>query len=134
MKRNLLGIILLILAALLFTACQNKKVVTPENALVSYLDNGDNSFEWSVKDTFKTEELSLFRIIMTSQTWRDIEWKHELTVIVPEKVEYQDALLFITGGSVKEGRPNTHKWTDDLITSLGKVAQKNQSIASIIWQ
>ncbi len=87
--------------------------VTQENALQSYLNNGDQSFKWEIQDKLQAEDVTLYRLIFTSQTWRDIEWKHELTVIVPQELKYKDALLFITGGSVKNGEPNLHKWDKD---------------------
>ncbi len=75
-----------------FFACQPKpeaKKVTPENALQSYLDNGDNSFKWEVQDSTKTDGARLYRLQVTSQTWRDTVWNHELTVIVPDEITLQ---------------------------------------------
>ncbi len=120
-------------------ACQKKQEVkvpvTPENALQSYLDNGDPSFKWNVQDSTATEGARIFRLGLTSQTWRDTAWNHELTVIIPDSVKYADALLFITGGSInKEFQPNTHKWDESLTVSLSEIAKINKAIVSIIWQ
>jgi PhoPQ-activated pathogenicity-related protein len=122
--------------AVLF-ACQPKpevKKVTPENALQSYLDNGDNSFKWEMQDSTKVDGARLYRILFTSQTWRDTAWNHELTVIVPDKITYNDGLLFITGGSVKNGKPNMHKWDKEEIVALAEVAKTNKAVVSIVWQ
>jgi PhoPQ-activated pathogenicity-related protein len=110
------------------------KPVTPENALQSYLQNGDKSFKWEVHEKFKAEDVMLYRILFTSQTWRNIGWKHELTVIVPDDLKYSDALLFITGGSVKNGEPNFHNWDKDEIVSFSEVAKINKAIVAIVWQ
>lgn len=125
------------LAVVVLFGCQPKseaEKVTPENALQSYLNNGDNSFKWEVRDSTKTEGARIYRIIFTSQTWRDTVWNHELTVIVPNEISYHDGLLFITGGSVKNGEPNIHKWDKDEIVALTEIAELNKAIASIIWQ
>jgi PhoPQ-activated pathogenicity-related protein len=120
-------------------ACQKKQEVkiqlTPENALQSYLDNGDQSFKWDVQDSTAAEGAKIYRIALTSQIWRDTAWNHELTVIIPDSLKQTDALLFITGGSVnKDGQPNTHSWDDKLITPLSEIAKVNKAIVSIIWQ
>lgn len=112
----------------------NNGAVTPETALNAYLNNDDTSFKWEVHDQTQAEGLTAYRLILTSQTWRNIPWQHELIVLVPKELNYHDALLFITGGSVKEGYPNLHKWDDKLIQSMGQVATTNQAIVAIIWQ
>lgn len=124
---------LLIISALAATSCSNEPV-TPENALHAYLNNSDRSFRWEVQEKQRSEGAGLYRILFTSQTWRDIEWNHELMIIVPDKVEFSDALLFITGGSVKDGKPNTHEFTDDFVKAIGNIAVVNKAVAAIIWQ
>jgi PhoPQ-activated pathogenicity-related protein len=125
--------VIVILSALAATSC-SQEPVTPENALQAYLSNSDKSFRWEVQEKQKSEGAGLYRIIFTSQTWRDIEWNHELMIIVPDALEYSDALLFITGGSVKDGKPNTHEFTDDFVKAIGNIAVANKTIAAIIWQ
>ncbi len=110
------------------------KPITPETALQSYLHNGDKSFHWEVQDKMKGDGLMLYRIVFTSQHWQNITWNHELTVMVPDNLEFKDALLFITGGSVKDSKPNIHKWDESLITSLSGIAKTNKTIVAIIWQ
>lgn len=137
MRKTTFRILFFTVAVAFLFACQSKqevKKVTPENALQSYLDNGDNSFKWEVQDSAKTDGLRLYRIELTSQTWRDTAWNHELTVIVPDTINYNDGLLFITGGAVTKGKPNTHKWDKEEIVALGEVAKTNKAIVSIIWQ
>lgn len=133
MKKIVYGILILLFAAALLHSC-SKKPVTPETALQSYLNTKDTVFKWTIHDKFKGEGVTLYRILFTSQKWRGINWNHELTVMVPDKLEYNDALLFITGGSVKDGKPNTHDWSEDLIVALSKIAIANKAITSIVWQ
>lgn len=133
MKKIAYGIMLLLFAVALLQSC-SKKPVTPETALQSYLNTKDTVFKWTIQDKFKGEGVTLYRILFTSQKWRGINWNHEMTVMVPDKLEYNDALLFITGGSVKDGKPNTHDWSEDLIVALSKIAIANKAITSIVWQ
>jgi PhoPQ-activated pathogenicity-related protein len=100
----------------------------------SYLNNKDKSFRWEISDTHKGEGVTLYRILFTSQVWQGITWKHEMTIIVPDMLKYKDALLFITGGHLKNGEPQVHKWDEDLIKGIAGVAKTNMTIAAILWQ
>ena len=111
-----------------------RKPVTPETALQAYLHNSDKSFKWEVQDKKKSEGVTLYRILFTSQQWRGIYWNHEMFIIVPDILKYNDALLFITGGSLKDGKPDTHKWDEELTTSLSKLAITNMAIVALLWQ
>lgn len=110
------------------------KPVTPKTALQAYLHNADKSFKWEVKDQSSADGVKLYRLQLTSQTWRNIPWNHELIVMVPENLKYNDALLFITGGHVENRVPSFHKWTDELIVGLSNIAKVDQSVVAIIWQ
>ena len=132
MKRILFNVLA---SGLVFTALScSRQSVTPETALQAYLHNSDKSFRWEVQEMQKSEDATLYRILFTSQKWRDKEWNHELVIIVPDVLKFSDALLFITGGSVKDGKPNTHEFKDDLIISIGQIAVINKAVAAIIWQ
>ncbi|MCX5716414.1 MAG: PhoPQ-activated protein PqaA family protein [Candidatus Omnitrophica bacterium] len=132
MKAFFRVLVLCFFGTIAFSCSQNP--VTPETALQSYLHNSDKSFHWEVQDKNKAEGITLYRILFTSQQWRGINWNHELIVMVPDNLEYKDALLFITGGSVKNEKPNIHEWTDELIIPISKLAKTNKAIAAIIWQ
>jgi PhoPQ-activated pathogenicity-related protein len=133
MKSKLLIILALLHLTVLVNAGESKHV-TPDNAMQAYLKNSDKSFKWQIEDKQKGEGITLYRIIFTSQKWQGITWNHEMTIMVPDILKYKDALLFITGGSLSNGRPNIHKWDDELISPLSKVAKTNMSIVAIIWQ
>lgn len=139
--------ILLLTPILLLTSCREnseKKVetavveeveVTPKTALESYLKTADNSYQWEVKDSFELGEVKAYNLLLTSQTWRDHIWKHQLTLLVPKEISYDGALLFITGGRLEDGMP---KWTVqediDETAPMALIAQKNKAIVSIIRQ
>ncbi len=131
MKKILLGFLILFCSdAIVFAG----KPITPETALQAYLHNGDKSFKWEVLDKKKDDGATLYRLQFTSQIWRGITWKHELFVMVPDLLKYNDALLFITGGHNDNTIPSAHKWDDDLVTSLSKLAKTNMTIVALIWQ
>ncbi len=130
--KKILFKVLVICSVLTASSCSHDSV-KPETALQAYLHNSDKSFHWEVQDKQKSEDVTLYRILFTSQIWRDIQWNHELVIMVPDVLKFSDALLFITGGSIKNGKPNTHEFTDDLITSISKIAVVNKTIAAIIW-
>lgn len=111
-----------------------RKPVTPETALQAYLHNSDASFKWELKDKLKGEGLTYYRIEYTSQTWQTIHWTHDLMLLVPDDLKFTDALLFITGGSNKNEKPNTHKFTDELAIEFGKMARVDKTIIAILWQ
>ncbi len=118
------------------TAVVEKIEVTPNNALESYLKTADDSYAWEIKDSFELGEVKAFDLLLTSQTWRDHVWKHQLTIFVPEEITYDGGLLFITGGSLKDGMPN---WKDkekngSESAPMAQMAQNNKAIVSILRQ
>lgn len=111
-------------------------VVTPENALVSYLNAEDHSYTWELKDIITEGPLKAYDILLTSQTWQGHVWKHQLTIIVPGKVKRTTALLFIDGGSVNsEGEPN---WRDprknDVLLAVAQSALENRAVTAVLKQ
>ena len=111
-----------------------KKQVTPETALQAYLHNGDTSFKWELKDQLKGDGVTFYRVEFTSQTWQKIHWTHDLMIIIPDDLKYNEALLFITGGSNKNEVPNSHKFTEDLPAEFGRMSKVNKTMIAIIWQ
>lgn len=133
MKNIIYRILILFCSVSLIVSC-SKKPLTPETALRSYLDNSDKSFKWEIQDKKNADGVTFYRILFTSQQWRGINWNHEMTLMVPDILKYNDALLFITGGSVKDGKPNIHKWTEELTSSLSNIAKTDMAIIAILWQ
>ncbi|MGY4385795.1 PhoPQ-activated pathogenicity-related protein [Pedobacter sp. UYP24] len=112
-----------------------QNAITPATALKRYLDNGDKTYNWLVKDSFTVADVTVYNILLTSQKWRAHIWTHQLTLLVPKDTKYDGALLFITGGSIgKEGQPN---WTDKSnkeIYGMGIIAKQNKAIVAVLKQ
>lgn len=115
-------------------AAQSPARVTAATALESYLQRDDGSFHWELTGSFTVGEVKGYDLLLTSQTWRGIVWKHQLTVLAPPEIRYDGALLFITGGSLRDGVVNMKKETDELTRRFALTASKNKAVVSIIRQ
>jgi len=132
---KLSGIFIMGLILVASISCTTTSVpVTPETALQSYLQNGDESFAWNVEESYLLDGLTVYDLRLTSQKWREHTWKHTLTVLVPEENKHDGALLFITGGKNKDGNPIKRGGDDEIIGSMARIAEKNSAMVAIIWQ
>jgi PhoPQ-activated pathogenicity-related protein len=138
---------ILILSILFIASCSNKvkkdeteateeKIVeiTPETALQSYLNNDDKTFQWVLIDEYLIDSTKAYDVLLTSQQWREHVWKHQLTIMVPKEIMYDGALLFITGGSVRNNMPNWSSNDDGRAKSFAAMAEKNKAITAIVRQ
>ncbi len=107
--------------------------IKPSKALDAYLNNGDKTYEWSLKDSGTIGQSKSYQVLLTSQQWRKITWRHQLTIVVPNEVSYGGALLIIAGGSNNNEQPN---WSnkDGLWPVAAQIAEKNKSIVAILKQ
>ena len=135
MKKDILRLLIFTFSMQLFVANSfaQKNKITPETALKSYLDNGDKTFKWEIKDSTVLGNVTAYHLLLTSQKWRQYTWRHQLTVFVPKNKFYDGALFFITGGSNKEEQPN---WStsDKLWQPLADIAEKNKAVVALIKQ
>ncbi len=114
---------------------QNETAITPANALEHYLNNGDTIYHWTIKETFAVGNVTVYGVLLTSQKWREHIWTHQLSICVPKEINYDGALLFITGGSInKEGLPNWSGKGDAFTESFCAVALQNKAIVAILKQ
>ena len=47
-----------------------QEYITPATALDAYLNNGDKTYEWQVRDSFQVEGVKGYNLNLTSQKWR----------------------------------------------------------------
>jgi PhoPQ-activated pathogenicity-related protein len=129
------SIITAVILVLLVNLQTHAQKITPETALQSYLDNGDKTFKYELKDSYTKDDLTIYNLLLTSQKWREFTWTHQLTIIVPKENKHDGALLFITGGSNKNELPNWNNKKDDkLIASLSAIAAANKAIVAQLRQ
>jgi PhoPQ-activated pathogenicity-related protein len=108
--------------------------LTPSTALQNYINNGDKTFKWELKESFTIGDVKAYSLLLTSQQWHEFIWTHQLTILVPSENKYDGALLFITGGSNKKGLPNWNGKDDDFLKALSELALKNKGIVALLRQ
>ena len=128
------SIIALVIAPSFFSYSSAQQKLTPETALEGYLNNGDKTYHWEMKESYSLGAVKAFNLLLTSQQWHEYVWTHQLTVLVPAANDYDGALLFITGGSNNKGQPNWKGEDDQFMQALGQVAAKNKGIVAILRQ
>jgi PhoPQ-activated pathogenicity-related protein len=82
-----------------------------ETALDRYVAKEDPAYAWKLVDTKHGDGYTTYILELTSQSWRsekDIDrpvWKHWLTIVRPDEARSSKAMLFIGGGSNRDGVP-----------------------------
>jgi PhoPQ-activated pathogenicity-related protein len=70
--------------------------------LKDFVSRPDDSFGWKLVDRHESAGAKSYDLELTSQTWQDIVWKHDLIVFEPAQLKHSGhVLLYITGGSNK---------------------------------
>lgn len=72
----------------------------PHDVLASYVAEPDTSFSWQVHAHYSVHGAEIVELIMHSQTWHGILWKHQLYLIKPNNLPegVHQGLLAIGGG------------------------------------
>lgn len=134
--------VILIFSLFLIVSCSSgvkelhnkQEPITPETALSRYINNGDQTFKWELTEKHELGKLTAYDLLLTSQKWREHTWTHQLTILVPEEVEYESALLFITGGRLKDGIPKWSSIDNSTFKSFKAMSEKNKAITAILRQ
>ena len=128
-----LSILLLASCSLIIHPSNAQQNIKPEKAFEHYLKNGDNHYTYEVKDSSKIGNTTAYQLLLTSQKWKNITWRHQLTVVVPSKIEHNGALVIIAGGANTNEQPN---WSnnDRMWPVAAQMAAANQSIVAILKQ
>ncbi len=121
--------------ALLTVSSLSAQRVTPQNALASYLQNGDSAYGWSLSDSVHTEGATIYNGTLTSQRWQGMTLRHQLLVIVPERTVHSTALLFVTGGeSDAKGMPVADAPDSKLVRDMTRTATENRAVTAVLYQ
>ncbi len=79
---------------------------TPTGMLDGYVRRPDAAYGWTIRRRGPSGSGEFAELILTSQKWRDLVWRHQLFVYKPARVrEPSRAILLIGGGS----------WRDELL-------------------
>ena len=136
MRTIIKSLVITSLLIYLTNSCTNtaESTVTPETALQHYINNNDQSFSWELKDSYDHGDLTVYKLLVTSQKWREYIWRHQLMIIVPDENNHDGALLFIDGGHNENEIPKWKKHDDDIIQSMSEVALKNKAMVAVLYQ
>src|SRR5262245_1993329 len=74
---------------------------TPAHAeLMKYVARKEPAYAWKAKNKTTFGKTTIYSLELVSQTWRDITWKHDILVFVPEKVKSGSGMVLMNvGGS-----------------------------------
>lgn len=131
--------IIVLLAGFILNSCNIKDengtdITTPENALLHYLNNSDTTYHWELQSSYDILDVKAYDLLLTSQQWREYSWKHQLTIFIPPDIRYEGALLWITGGSLRDGLPKWASQNDEETWAFGIAAASNHAITAILRQ
>lgn len=108
-----------------------------QNAMQNYLNNGDPFTPPIIPaNQVTTATYRAINLRMDTQTWRpatDVNpslWKNWVTLIVPNTVTSETALLLITGGGLSNDPPVTSGFEFD---TIAKYAVQTRSVAAILY-
>src|SRR4051812_22147693 len=108
MTRSLRLACLLLLATCPLGAFERLPLTGP---LADYVAAKDGSYSWVKRSEGSVLTCKYAELILTSQTWRGIPWKHQLFILKPAQVDpaAKHAVMMIAGGnwSDKLAEPGT---------------------------
>ncbi len=124
---------LILLLVVSFSPVAQAELLPRRTPLDDYVEKPDPSYSWKIASTKTVDGMKTVVIDMVSQNWRTkeevdrTEWRHWLTVSIPEKVTSDIGMLFIGGGYHGEPpRSNARaealaKATNAVVAELGMV-------------
>jgi PhoPQ-activated pathogenicity-related protein len=92
----------------------------------------DDCYAYEVLDSNRIGKCTATTLALTSQPWQGAEWKHWLSILVPDELTHTDAaILFITGGSTKSSPP---KGTSTEALMLSSLATRSGAVMAVLQQ
>jgi PhoPQ-activated pathogenicity-related protein len=85
-------------------------------ALARYVARPDDSYGWKIRRSGTLGSGTYAELTLTSQTWRDAPWRHQLFVYKPAKVDNASQGLLMIGGG---------RWRDEM---AGPVTEADQQL------
>lgn len=83
-------------------AKESQAAAKPSPALEQYIAKPDATYQWTKRREGALGNGKFVELTLTSQTWRDIVWKHQLFIYRPSNIDDgSQALLLVAGGTWK---------------------------------
>ena len=70
----------------------------PATALARYVAKPDPTFTWELRTHYRVKGADAIELLMQSQTWQGIAWKHQVVLIKPRGLDKPEHALVIVGG------------------------------------
>jgi len=103
--------------------------------LVEYVRKPDASYRWKRVSEGQIGHARYTELLLNSQTWKGIAWKHQLFVIVPDNVkpDSRHAMLMVSNGAWNPDRPASRVMLEgDDARNLAKLAADLREPAALL--
>lgn len=91
--------LLAVLTVALLWSAPSWSLEADPNPLKAYVAKPDDSYRWEKRQEREIGGVKFVELILTSQTWKDVPWKHQLYVARPAEFDNsKQGLLLIWGG------------------------------------
>lgn len=106
------------------------------DALARYVNTPDASYAWREVGSGHIGDVEYTELILTSQTWRGMPWKHQLILLRPPKIDpTSQAFLFVHGGRWKPEYEQGHSGKLPRAASLfARLAEQNRAPLGVLLQ
>jgi PhoPQ-activated pathogenicity-related protein len=92
--------------------------ITPADvagALARYVAKPDDTFKWELRTRYRAKGADAIELLLQSQTWQGVAWKHQVVLIKPRGLDRSDhALLIVGGGRWQESYADPSPGEEDL--------------------
>lgn len=105
-------------------------------ALDEYLGRKDDSYSWKKIDQGKVGDAEYAGLILTSQTWKGLRWKHQLYLIRPKScpADCKQGLLLIGGGSWRKELEEKPEELPRDARTMARVAEQLKCPIAVVLQ
>jgi PhoPQ-activated pathogenicity-related protein len=84
-------------------------------ALARYVAKPDDTFKWELRTRYRAKGADAIELLLQSQTWQGVAWKHQVVLIKPRGLDRPDhALLIVGGGRWQESYADPSAGEEDL--------------------
>ena len=109
------------------------------DALKQYVAKPDPSYHWTKRREGTLGKGTYVELTLTSQTWHDIVWKHQLFIYKPSQVTHaEEAILYVDGGNWKPELEQQPAPGDDKLPSaailIANAAENAQAPVAVLLQ
>ena len=119
---------------LLFCGLAVSSYASAGNALFDYVNEADAAYAYRLVKTIQSNGHALYLLNMDSQRWRSrdevdrILWSHWMSIIIPDQVTTDTAMLIVVGGNNTREPPEL---SNESLKAAMLIAQATGSVVAI---